>query len=145
MEMISATSIEVLGVLNIADKNFTFAVPVSTFEGFNSSLQKTHFNEDYLETDRYINATFRGKIIEEVDLSIPGRYNIRAKGKLNIHGRENDRIIRCDLRVENRTIKVSAKFTIFLENHDIKIPTIVNQKNAQEIQVEIELVLNSTI
>lgn len=141
LEMISATSNSVIGVLNIRDRNFTLAVPVKTFEGFNSSLQNTHFNEDYLETHLYPMATFKGKIIEEIDLGVPGRYRVRAKGKLNIHDQENDRIIRCDVRVENGSIKVSAKFTVFLDNHDIKIPTIVNQKIAQEIQVEIDLAL----
>lgn len=139
MEMISATSKKLAGALSIKERNFSFTIPVSTFEGFNSSLQKTHFNEDYLETDIFPQATFKGKIIEEIDLGIPGNYRIRAKGKLNIHGEEFDRIIRCDVQVKPGVIAVSARFTVFLDNHDIKIPTIVNQKIAKEIQVEINL------
>ena len=138
LELISATSNNLIGVLNTEDRRFSFSIPVSTFEGFNSSLQQTHFNADYLETDMYPQATFKGKIIEEVDLGIPGQYRIRAKGKLDIHGLDNDRIIRCDVSVEAGSIKVKAEFTVFLDNHDIKIPSIVNQKIAEEIQVEIE-------
>ena len=52
-----------------------------------------------METELFPNSTFKGKIIEEVDLSVPGEYKIRAKGKLNIHGVEIDRIVRCDLNV----------------------------------------------
>ena len=138
LEMISATSQSLIGVMNIEDRRFKFSIPVATFEGFNSSLQQTHFNEDYLETDIYPQATFKGKIIEEVDLGIPGQYRIRAKGKLDIHGFDNDRIIRCDVNVEPGRIRVKAKFTVFLDNHGIKIPSIVNQKITEEIQVEIE-------
>ena len=144
LEMISATSYSLIGVLNIEDRRFSFSIPVNTFEGFNSALQQTHFNEDYLETDAYPQATFKGKIIEEVDLGITGQYRIRAKGKLNIHGLDNDRIIRCDLRVEPGRIFVNAKFTVFLDNHDIKIPSIVNQKITEEIQVEIDLFMHTS-
>ncbi|TFH20420.1 MAG: YceI family protein [Bacteroidia bacterium] len=138
LELISATSRNLIGVLNTQDRRFSFSILVSTFEGFNSSLQQTHFNEDYLETDLYPQATFKGKIIEEVDLGVPGQYRIRAKGKLNIHGLDNDRIIRCDVSVEPGRIKVKAEFTVFLDTHDIKIPSIVNQKIAEEIHVQIE-------
>jgi len=144
LEMISATSGSIIGVLNIEDRRFSFSIPVNTFEGFNSALQQTHFNEDYLETDIYPQATFKGKIIEEVDLGTTGQYRIRAKGKLNIHGLDNDRIIRCDVSVEAERIIVKAKFTVFLDNHDIKIPSIVNQKITEEIQVEIDLVMQTS-
>jgi hypothetical protein len=138
LEMISASSNALMGVLSTGDRRFSFSIPVNSFEGFNSALQQTHFNDDYLETDLYPNSTFKGKIIEEVDLGVPGTYRIRAKGKLDIHGVSHDRIIRCDVVVEPGKISVKAKFTIFLDNHDIKIPSIVNQKIAEEIKVEIE-------
>ncbi len=144
LEMISATSNSLIGVLNIEDRRFSFSIPVNSFEGFNSSLQQTHFNEDYLETDIYPQATFKGKIIEEVDLGVEGQYTIRAKGKLDIHGLDNDRIIRCDVRVESGQITVKARFTVFLDDHDIKIPSIVNQKIAEEIQVEIDFVMQAS-
>ena len=144
LEMISARSEQLAGVLNIQDRRFSFSIPVNTFEGFNSNLQKTHFNEDYLETDLYPQATFKGKIIEEVDLSREGQYQIRAKGKLDIHGFANDRIIRCDLWVESGKIMVESEFTVFLDDHDIKIPSIVNQKIAEEIHVKIDFTMQSS-
>ena len=144
LEMISARSDQLTGVLNIQDRRFSFSIPVNTFEGFNSSLQKTHFNEDYLETDTYPQATFKGKIIEEVDLGTEGQYRIRAKGKLDIHGLTMDRIIRCDLQVKPGRITVAAEFTVALDDHDIKIPSIVHQKIAEEIQVKIDFVLQAS-
>ena len=143
LEMISASSDQLKGVLNIEDRQFSFSIPVNTFEGFNSALQKTHFNENYLETDVFPKATFKGKIIEEVDLGMGGQYRIRAKGKLDIHGHPVDRIIRCDLQVSSGTIEVKADFTVFLDDHNIKIPSIVNQKIAEEIKVSIECVLQA--
>lgn len=144
LEMISATSQSLIGVLNTEDRRFSFSIPVNTFNGFNSSLQQTHFNEDYLETDKFPQATFKGKIIEEVDLQTEGQYRIRAKGKLEIHGLVEDRIIRCDVSVEPGGIAVKSEFTVFLDTHDIKIPSIVNQKIAEEILVRIDFLMQAT-
>jgi len=141
LEMIKASSKNLSGAINISDRSFSFLVPTKTFEGFNSSLQRTHFNEDYMESDIYPNTTFKGKIIEEVDLSQPGTYQIRAKGKMNIHGLENDRIIKCNLVVGDKKITVKATFTVFIEDHAISIPSIVNQKIAEEIKLDVSLIL----
>lgn len=143
LEMIKASSKNLAGAINISDRSFSFLVPTKSFEGFNSSLQKTHFNEDYMESDTYPNSTFKGKIIEEVDLTVPGTYKIRAKGKMYIHGVENDRIVRCDLIVSEKKIDVTAAFTVFLADHKIGIPSILNQKIAEEIKVEISFSLTS--
>ena len=141
LELIKAENNKLTGVLNAGDRSFSFRVPIKEFEGFNSSLQRVHFNEDYMETELFPNSTFKGKIIEEIDLSIPGEYKIRAKGKLNIHGIEIDRIIRCDLTADKNQIIVHAAFTVFIADHNISIPSILNQKIAKEIRVDITFTL----
>jgi polyisoprenoid-binding protein YceI len=141
LELIKASSESLTGVLNLSDRSFSFTIPTKSFEGFNSSLQRTHFNEDYMETERYPSSTFKGKIIEEVNLSVPGEYLVRAKGKMKIHGIELDRIIRCQLNVTKDKILVRGTFTVFLADHNISIPTILNQKIATEIKIDVELSL----
>jgi len=138
LELIKASNNKLAGVLNANDRSFSFRVPIKDFEGFNSSLQRVHFNEDYLETELFPYSTFKGKIIEETDLSVPGEYKIRAKGKLSIHGVEIDRIVRCDLIINNNQINVSATFTVFIADHNISIPSILNQKIAKEIKVDVK-------
>lgn len=139
LELLKAKNESLSGVLNIANRSFSFQVPTKAFEGFNSTLQRVHFNEDFMETELFPYSTFKGKIIEEFDLSVPGEYEIRAKGKLFIHGVEVDRIIRCDLTVTISRIDVNAGFTIFIEDHNISIPSILNQKIASEINVNVKL------
>jgi len=141
LELIKAASSELTGALSVSDRSFSFKIPSRSFEGFNSSLQRTHFNEDYMQSELYPNSTFKGKIIEEVNLTKQGRYTVRAKGKLTIHGVEFDRIIRCDLDVQKNKILVHSNFTVFLDDHNITIPSIVNKKIAEEIKVEIDLAL----
>jgi hypothetical protein len=141
LELIKAKNGSLSGVLNITDRSFSFQVPTKAFEGFISSFQREHFNEYYMETELFPYSTFKGKIIEEYDLSVPGEYEIRAKGKLIIHGVEVDRIIRCALTVTNDKIDVNSSFTIFIADYSISIPSILNQKIATEISVNVKLSL----
>ena len=141
LELIEASSKELRGIINPKDHTFAFVIKIRTFQGFNSPLQREHFNENYMESLKYPDATFSGKIIENTDLSNPGTYTIRAKGKLNIHGVEQERIIKSEVVSGEGGLELSSTFTILLEEHNISIPKIVYQKIAEEIQVEIRATL----
>jgi YceI-like domain len=136
-ELIKASSTELKGIIDVEKRTFAFSVAMKSFDGFNSPLQKEHFNENYMESDKFANASFSGHIIEEDDFTKNGVYNIRAKGKFNIHGVEQERILQGDLLVKNGLIKLDCTFTVFLSEHDIKIPRIVHEKLASEIKVTI--------
>lgn len=138
MEVIRASSQKLNGLINADTRKFAFAVPITSFDGFNGALQKEHFNENYMESDRYPLASFSGKIIEEVDLTASGNYSVRAKGNLSLHGVELDRIIRVILVVKGNTIEVASTFTVQLADHNIRIPKIVHEKVASEISVSIQ-------
>jgi hypothetical protein len=137
LEFIEASSSEMAGILDINDLSFSFTVPMVSFQGFNSALQRTHFNENYIESEKFPSSTFQGKIIEEVDISSPGTFNIRAKGMLKVHGIQKDRIIRCKMQVGTERITVVSNFTVPLNEHEIKIPSIVQQKIAEVIEVSV--------
>ena len=138
LESIEAFSNALKGVIDIEKRSFAFSVPIRSFEGFNNPLQKEHFNENYLESANYPNATFTGKIIEKVDLSKDGAYTIRAKGKLNIHGVVQERILKSRVVVKGNSFTLKCYFTVILEEHNIRVPRIVYQKIAEEIQVQVE-------
>ena len=139
LEMIKASSNAIVGAVKTTDRSFAFSVLVKSFEGFNSSLQRTHFNENYLESDKFPKITFEGKIIEDINLTKDGTYNIRGKGRFSVHGVTQERIIPCKLVVANGTLIVTSNFTVFLDDHNIKIPAVVNQKIAEEIMVTITI------
>jgi len=141
LELIEAESVDFQGALKISDKSFVFRSPMNTFEGFNSSLQKMHFNSNYLETSKYPHTIFEGKIIEDIDFTVPGTYNVRGKGRFTCHGVEQERIIKCKLVVTKELVKISSDFTVLLEDHNIKIPSVMNQKIAEEIVVSLDLEL----
>lgn len=145
MELIRASSNNLVGLLDTAKKNFSFRVPISSFEGFNSRTQREHFNENYMQTEKYPEASFKGKIIEDIRLSEEGSYTVRAKGWLNIHGVEKERIIKTELTVKNNVIAVKSNFTVLLSDHNIPIPKVVYQKLANEIKVEVNTTLQPRV
>ena len=136
LELITAASSRVQGLIDPETNQFAFYVDVNTFQGFNSALQREHFNEKYMESEKFPRAKFSGKIIEPIDLTVDGTYSVRAKGDLDIHGRKQTRIIKSRVIVTKGMITIEAQFFVPLADHDISIPTIVSQKIATEIEVE---------
>lgn len=137
LEDIKAQSGGLNVVINPLNRTFAFSVPVKSFQGFNSALQRQHFNENYLESGKYPYGVFKGKIIEDVNLTKNGTYNIRAKGSLQIHGVSQERIINATVVVNNNTIAIRSVFDLTLLDHNIKIPKIVFQKIAEVIKVTV--------
>ena len=141
MELIKASSSDLVGVIDNEKRTFGFVINVRSFEGFNSTLQKQHFHENYMESDKYPSAKFSGKIIEDQDLTVDGVYEVRAKGKFIIHGVTQERIIKCKLTVNNHKIEIKSNFTLLLSDYNIPIPRVVYQKLANEIKVEVDATL----
>lgn len=140
-ELISASSSGLKGIIDVPKKTFAFKIGISSFMGFNSPLQREHFNENYMETSVFPEAAFLGKIIEDADLSKEGTYVVRAKGKLRIHGIEQERIIRSVVTNRNGKLVIKSDFTVLLADHDIKIPMVVSNKLAPEISVSVNATL----
>jgi hypothetical protein len=136
-ELINAESRNLHGLIDIKNRIFAFRILIRSFNGFNNGLQREHFNENYLESDKYPEATFRGKIIEQVDLTKEGKFQVRAKGILTIHGVQQERIIKSIIFIEKETMKIESRFSVLLTDHNIKVPKVVHEKIASEIQVGI--------
>jgi polyisoprenoid-binding protein YceI len=135
LEIINAETREVNGAINLTDGSFVFSINNNSFKGFNSSLQQEHFYENYMETGLHPFSTFKGKIIEKIDPGSSQEQVIRAKGILDIHGVSQERIIKGTLKFQENSLVIQANFSVLLEDHQIKIPRVVNQKIADNIEV----------
>lgn len=139
LETITAESGQLRGIIDLAKMNFAFTFPVKSFEGFNSPLQKEHFNEHYLETDRFPNATFTGNIVG-MEGKCPGDCDITvyAKGKLMIHGITQLVTIPVHLVKKGATVRADAKFDVALADYGISIPKILEAKISPLINVSVD-------
>jgi polyisoprenoid-binding protein YceI len=141
LEVIKATSHQMQGIVDPANGQVAFIVKVKSFEGFNSNLQKEHFNEKYMESDKFYNATFTGRIVEQIDFSKDGEYTVIAKGGLTIHGKKQPRMITGKIKIEKGKLIIDSSFDVTLADHDIKIPEIVGAKIATKIFVKLNVAL----
>jgi hypothetical protein len=140
LELIEATSNDFRAVIDTVSGKFAFSVPMLSFLGFNSELQRTHFNENYLESKRYPNATFAGKMIEKWAPPTEQSRLVRAKGPFTVHGVTKERLIPAEISREGNAYRVKATFVVVLEEHNIKVPKLVAQKIASEITVTVNAV-----
>ena len=98
-----------------------------------------HFNENYMESDKFKTAIFKGKIEGDVDYTKDGEYPVEAKGSLNIHGVEKERTINAVINVANGKITVASEFEIELKDHKIKIPKLVVKNIAETVKVTVNM------
>lgn len=139
LEIIQAESGSLRGVINPGTRSFAFTLKINSFDGFNSDIQRTHFLENYMEQRNFPQATFTGKIIEDISFDVPGVYTVRAKGLLNIHGINKERIIKGTLTIKPGSAHITSDFSVPLSDHGIAIPKIVRQKISEEIAVTIDI------
>lgn len=138
---IKGVSEKLVGSLDIEKKTFSFTMPVCSFEGFLNPTQKKHYCEKFVEGPKYPESGFKGKIIEDVDLSVPGTYSVRGKGMFLLHGVEKERIIDTQITVASGQITVESKFKLPVEDHGIKVSKMNSLSMAKVINVAVKLVM----
>ena len=136
VEDIKALSTKTSAVIIAKTGNFAFQIPIKSFE-FGKKLMQEHFNENYMESDQYPSATFKGNIDPNINWTKDGEYNVNAKGTLTVHGVSKLRTIPAKIMVKNGVTSIYASFDVACTDHDIKIPTLVFTKIAKVINVKI--------
>lgn len=124
-------------IVNTETGQVAFKIPIKSFK-FPNSLMEEHFNEDYLESEKYPDATFSGKMEPVIDFSKPGTYPVTAKGIFKLHGIEASREFSGTLTVNaDKTADLKCNFEVILEAHKIERPQLVLVKIADKIAVSI--------
>lgn len=136
IEDIKATSNTGTSVYNAATGDLAFAVPIRSFQ-FEKSLMQEHFNDDYMESDKFPKATFKGKINEHPDLTKDGSYPVTATGDFQVHGVTQTRTINGNLKVSGGVITMTSEFMVKCADHHIDIPKIVFHNIAESIKINV--------
>ena len=130
IEDISAKNNKVSAVYDAETKQLVFQLNISDFI-FPKPLMQEHFNENYLESDKFPKASFSGNIGKLNKVSI-------ATGTLKIHGESNEVDVKGSLVKSDDSVMIDATFTIQLKDYKIKIPKIVMYNIAEEIEVTVK-------
>ncbi len=135
LENISGLNKNVTAILNTKTSEVAVKMQVAQFE-FPNKLMQEHFNENYLESDKYPAASFTGKIQEKVDFSKEGTQTVTAKGMLNMHGVAKERTLTGKLTVTKTGASLVGEFNVPLTDHKIEVPKLVFEKIAEVIAVK---------
>ena len=98
------------------------------------------FNEKYMESEKYPEATFHGKINEEADPAKEVTYPITASGKLTVHGVEKEYSEKGTVTVKGGAITLDSSFKTSIADHKIEIPKLVIQNIAETVAVKLNVV-----
>jgi len=140
IEDIKADNNQVASVIDISTGEIVFQVLIKSFK-FAKALMEEHFNENYLESEKFPKSTFKGKItnLAAVDFSKPGQYEVIVEGDLNIHDVTNKVSVTGSIEVIPGGINANSKFNVVPEDYKIKIPAIVRENIAKIIEVTVAI------
>ena len=134
VEDIDAVSESLNSVLNLANNEIQFKVALTTFR-FEKALMREHFNEKYVESDKYPHAFYKGVINEKIDVSRDTVIDITSEGTFSVHGVEKAYKEKGKLTIKNGGITIEADFKVALKDHNIAIPKIVMANISEVIDV----------
>jgi len=129
-------------VVDAKSGNMQFAALMKGFS-FERALMEEHFNENYVESDKYKSAEFKGEIknIEKVDFAKDGAYPVKVKGKLTMHGVSNDVETDAKINIQGGKVKAIAEFNVLLSDYKISIPGLVADKVSKTAKISVSCTL----
>lgn len=139
LENISALNKKVVSLINSTDGALAVKMNIVDFE-FPNKLMQEHFNENYLESEKYPKSVFSGKILEKIDYSKDGRYDVTGQGSIVIHGQTQKVDLKGTLTIKGNQLILEAAYLIKPEDYNIEIPSLVITKIAEEISVKSKFV-----
>jgi polyisoprenoid-binding protein YceI len=140
MEDIKADNNQVAGVLDVPTGDLVFQVLIKSFH-FDRALMEEHFNENYMESEKFPKALFKGRItnLSSVNLSKNGTYEAIVEGELTIRDVTNKISTKGTIEVVTGGINANSKFKIVPEDYKIEIPGVVRDKIAKDLEVTVTM------
>lgn len=138
LENIKAESNQVVAAVDLSKQTLAFAVLVKGFL-FTKELMQEHFNENYVESDKFPKATFNGTYTGTVDVTKSGTYNVNVKGALTLHGVTKNIEVPATFQVQSGMLSSTSNFALKPQDFDIQIPSLVREKIAQQISVAVQV------
>lgn len=139
MEDIKAETNSASTVLDLSNGAVQWAVLIKSFE-FKKALMQEHFNENYMESNKFPKAKFKGKMLEfeTLDLGVDGDYTLSVEGSLEIHGVTQAIENQVQFQVKDGQLFANTEIMVKPADYDIEIPKLVRNNIAKEIKIEIQ-------
>ena len=138
LENIEAVNNEVTSIFDSKKGEFAFVVLIKSFK-FKKALMEEHFNENYMESNTFPKANFKGTVtdLSKVNFSKEGIYPVTVKGDLTIHGITKNILVPATVTVSQGKINAVSKFNIKVKDYNIKIPSTVINNVSETIAITV--------
>lgn len=141
LETIKPTNNYVSSVLNSENGEIVFQLNIISFK-FEKALMETHFNEKYMESDKFPKSKFIGKVQAWNSDFLDGNlHKITSEGIITIHGIEKTIVTNGTIISRNNLIEIKSSFDVDLDDFNIKIPKLVKDKISKTVDIEVEIKL----
>ncbi|HPI54393.1 MAG TPA: YceI family protein [Chitinophagaceae bacterium] len=142
LETIDGNNKSVACLLESKSGAIDFIVQIKSFV-FDKQLLQEHFNENYMESEKYPKATFKGRILNmsSINLSKDGEYDAKAEGKLTIHGVTHDVNFIGKISVKGGKVTVRSDASVLLADYNIAIPGAVKDKISKDVKIKVNCTL----
>ena len=140
-EEVKAKNESVTCILNTSTGDIAALALIKSFR-FKVALMEEHFNENYMESDTYPKATFKGKI-DDFDFSklTATAKQFTIKGKLELHGKIKDITIKATIKKSGDSVEIESDFTLNTDDYAIDIPSVVSKKVSKKVAVKLDVTL----
>jgi hypothetical protein len=137
-EEVKATNKNSVCALNTATGDIASLILVKGFK-FRLAMMEEHFNENYIESDKYPKATFKGKIDDfDINKLTPQKQDFSIKGKMELHGKTKDIVVVAKIsKDENGIINIVSNFTLNTDDFDIDLPFLISNKVSKKVMVSL--------
>jgi polyisoprenoid-binding protein YceI len=143
LEDIKAENKQVYAGIDVGQKKLAFNLLVNGFS-FTKKLMQDHFNENYIESDKYPNARFSGTYTGDVDVTKNGVYKVQVQGQLTLHGVTKPLNLPAEIEVIDGKLIGKSDFKLTPADFKIAIPALVREKIAEQIDVHVSIDCNPT-
>lgn len=146
LEKIEAENNQVTSVLDTKTGDLQFSLPIRGFR-FKKSLMEEHFNENYLESDKFPKAQFKGVITNwtGINLQADGTYPVKVSGQLSMHGKTQEIQISGTLLIAAGKITGQSTFTVKLADYQIEVPRLVKNNISETIEIRVNCLYDHSL
>ncbi|TGE21150.1 YceI family protein [Hymenobacter metallicola] len=140
IEDIEARNTAAAAVLDLATAQLAFSVPIKEFL-FKRTLMQEHFNENYMESNKFPKATFTGHFVglNAAELQEAGTHNVKVEGELTVHGVTHHVSVPGTLELKNNQLLAFALFSVAPADYGIEIPLLVRENIAKIVSIRVGL------
>lgn len=140
LETIEAHNYQATSILNTGTGEMVFKLAMTAFQ-FKKALMQEHFNEKYVESDKFPESIFKGKIVnlDKVDFSKDGAYSVIVEGSLTIHNVTNPVKAQGTITVKGGKVFATSLFQVAVADYNINIPAAVKDNIAKTIDIHVDI------